>query len=246
MKNIEYKLNIEKPCSQDWEAMKLDNNNRFCLHCQKTVIDFSNLSDIDISKILNGNSNNICGRLNQNQLNRPILPNSLKSNSSILQKAISGILFISAFVTHPTNAQNLNTVINQKIHRENYPLEITFKNKSKLDSLQYLIQGKIIDGETKEPLQSVNISILNSNISAITDIQGNFNMVVPDSLLSDSLTFNLRCLGYFTKSISIDVNDQCISNNPLIIGMEESMLGLIAVVFVKKKKWWQIWKKSSK
>ncbi|MBK6698359.1 MAG: hypothetical protein IPG55_00370 [Saprospiraceae bacterium] len=95
-------------------------------------------------------------------------------------------------------------------------------------------------------MQSVNISILNSNISAITDIQGNFNMVVPDSFLSDSLTFNLRCLGYFTKSISIDVNDQCISNNPLIIGMEESMLGLIAVVFVKKKKWWQIWKKSSK
>lgn len=74
MKNIEYKLNIEKPCSQDWEAMKLDNNNRLCQHCQKTVIDFSNLSDIDISKILDGNSNNICGRLNQNQLNRPIIP----------------------------------------------------------------------------------------------------------------------------------------------------------------------------
>ena len=49
MKNIEYKLNIEKPCSQDWEAMKLDiNNNKFCQHCQKTVIDFSNLNDIDI------------------------------------------------------------------------------------------------------------------------------------------------------------------------------------------------------
>ena len=139
MKNIEYKLNIEKPCSQDWEAMKLDNNNRFCQHCQKTVIDFSNLNDIDISKILNGNSNNICGRLNQNQLNRPILPNSLKSNSSILQKAISGILFISAFVTHPTNAQNINTVINQKIQRENYPLEITFKNKKsklKIDKIE--------------------------------------------------------------------------------------------------------------
>ena len=54
---------------------------------------------------------------------------------------------------------SINTVINQKIQRENYPLEITFKNKSKLDSLQHLIQGKIIDGEKKEPLQSVNISI---------------------------------------------------------------------------------------
>lgn len=244
MKNIEYKLNIEKPCSQDWEAMKLDNNNRLCQHCQKTVIDFSNLSDIDISKILDGNSNNICGRLNQNQLNRPIIPKSFQSSSSILQKAISGILFISALNSQQTHAQNVNTVINPNIQREKYPLEITFINRSKLDSLTHIIQGKIIDGDTREPLQSVNISILNSNISAITDIQGNFDMVVHDSLLSDSLTFNLKCLGYFTKSISINLNDQCISNNPLIIGMEESKMGLIEVVFVKKKKWWQIWKKS--
>jgi hypothetical protein len=40
------RLNIPAPCTQAWNEMLPENNGRFCLSCQKKVIDFSVMSDL--------------------------------------------------------------------------------------------------------------------------------------------------------------------------------------------------------
>ncbi len=39
------KINMPEPCTEVWNKMLPENNGRFCLSCQKKVIDFSAMSD---------------------------------------------------------------------------------------------------------------------------------------------------------------------------------------------------------
>lgn len=41
-------LSIPTPCTEDWNAMTPDKNGKFCASCQKTVVDFSRMTDAEI------------------------------------------------------------------------------------------------------------------------------------------------------------------------------------------------------
>lgn len=58
-------IEIKNPCQENWDAMKPNNNGRFCLVCQESVIDLTNKKPDEIALILKTNSNKkICGRFN--------------------------------------------------------------------------------------------------------------------------------------------------------------------------------------
>ena len=68
MKPIE--IYIENPCSEDWTKMKTTDQGKFCLACQKEVIDFTNFNQAQFKyyfeinyKIKNQSvENKLCGR----------------------------------------------------------------------------------------------------------------------------------------------------------------------------------------
>ncbi|MGL4631700.1 MAG: TonB family protein [Leadbetterella sp.] len=63
-------INIPEPCSEDWNAMKIGFNSRFCASCSKNVMDFTNISRRGILEYLFVNHNkNACGRIRDSQLN---------------------------------------------------------------------------------------------------------------------------------------------------------------------------------
>jgi hypothetical protein len=39
------RINIPEQCHEEWSAMQQQEQGRFCAQCQKTVIDFSEMSD---------------------------------------------------------------------------------------------------------------------------------------------------------------------------------------------------------
>ena len=65
-------IQIPKPCHERWEEMQPTEQGRFCASCQKTVVDYTTLSDQELVQLLNKTSGPICGRLRDDQLNRPI------------------------------------------------------------------------------------------------------------------------------------------------------------------------------
>lgn len=65
-------LSIPKPCHEDWNAMTPDNKDKFCGACQKTVIDFSNMSDNQLAQFFKKPAGSVCGRFHQDQLEREI------------------------------------------------------------------------------------------------------------------------------------------------------------------------------
>ena len=67
-------LQIPVPCHENWEQMTDVEKGRFCFSCQKTVIDFTNLSDREIAVFFKKSSTgSVCGRFLQDQLNRDIV-----------------------------------------------------------------------------------------------------------------------------------------------------------------------------
>ena len=66
-------LQISEPCTQNWKNMDAAQNGKFCNHCSKTVVDFTGLTDEQIIAQLQQHKGKLCGRLNPEQLNRPLI-----------------------------------------------------------------------------------------------------------------------------------------------------------------------------
>lgn len=64
-----YKIEIPKPCSENWEKMTPSESGRFCGTCMKNVVDFTNWNTSEIQHYLVENQGKkVCGRFNQKQL----------------------------------------------------------------------------------------------------------------------------------------------------------------------------------
>lgn len=84
-------------------------------------------------------------------------------------------------------------------------------------------KGEIVDSETKKPLVFASLSIAESNISTITNTEGEFNLKVPEN--SNSQQVIISFLGYKTKTISLSQ----LSATKNKIFMEVSILELSGV-----------------
>lgn len=63
------KARIETQCNQDWNQMKIGLNSRFCDHCDKNVIDFTNKTKQEVLEYLISNfDSKTCGRIQRNKL----------------------------------------------------------------------------------------------------------------------------------------------------------------------------------
>src|SRR6478609_1862604 len=65
-------IQIPKPCHEDWHTMDSREKGRFCNSCQKTVFDFTSMTDEQLANFLGRSSNHVCGRFSEDQLNRQI------------------------------------------------------------------------------------------------------------------------------------------------------------------------------
>jgi hypothetical protein len=70
------KISIPKPCHEDWNQMTPNEQGRFCLSCQKTVVDFTKMDKSEIQQYFQTAVNEkVCGRIKANDLAKEhILP----------------------------------------------------------------------------------------------------------------------------------------------------------------------------
>ena len=60
-----FKIEIPKPCYESWESMLPAEDGRFCTVCDKVVIDFTSMSDLEIKDyFLKISDTKLCGRFN--------------------------------------------------------------------------------------------------------------------------------------------------------------------------------------
>lgn len=242
MKRQNFILNINNPCNQDWNSMTKGNTGKFCSNCSKTVIDLTLLTDQEIIKIVE-QTPKLCGRLNQQQMNRS-LETKQQTNNSTLYKTLTGLLLLTTTINSFAKVNSSSKIEIVSINNDAISTSPQEKHEDQptTDNLKNVIQGKVIDKSSKEPLPGVIVTIKNTTIKTTTDFDGKFKLVIPDSLLSDKIHFIISYIGYEIKEVTIKKTELLQTDDSFIILIEEEQSFIGEVVVVKKKRWWQFWK----
>ena len=231
---MNYKIKIEHPCEQNWEEMIPTQGGKYCLHCSKNIIDFTNLSDKEIIQIISKSSGTLCGSLTRNQLNRHLSSKREHKYPTLFSKIAASFLLIS--LTQPTNANPLKKAIPSFVV---FPPE-TAKEKTNQEPITtgdstVTIRGKLLDAKTKETIPGATVLIQNSNIATSTNMDGEFKLDV--SSASSTITVLISNIGYEPLEVKLKVGEP---QHEIFMNVSQQTLRGSMEITLYKAKWWQV------
>jgi hypothetical protein len=201
MKNSK-KISIPNPCSENWDAMQPNDSGRFCNACEKTVIDFTKMSDEDFVAYFQHIKPFSCGRFSERQLDiqipkksSPLLPfwkmNKYVAASMIAAAGLSGKVFGQKVETAQIEMNSNNSE----------------KNTTGEKNTLTIFRGRVLDKNDIE-IPYALIVIQNTNIQLNCDENGMFELKIPQDLIKNDQCINLLvgAMGYESEIVSINLN----------------------------------------
>ncbi len=102
----QFVINIPEPCSENWNKMKVvDDTHRHCASCEKTLVDFTCMSDEEIVYFFRHNKQKTCGRFTQGQLQKTFTQNQQTAQSSPWWRTVA-VLTLTFFTKYSFAQQN--------------------------------------------------------------------------------------------------------------------------------------------
>jgi hypothetical protein len=174
-KNI--KISIPLPCNENWDSMGNTEKGKFCKSCQKEVIDFTTMSDVEICNYIRFHKKPFCGSFDRSQLNRPIVTSS-KSRNFNFKKIAASIIAILSFKLSSSQSTNYT-----KPYQFASPPKKVSDAKMEINSPQeYIITGTVsamlIDSME---LSRVVITIGNEKQQYYPDNTGRYKIILNES-----------------------------------------------------------------
>jgi len=173
-----FKLTIAEPCHENWNQMLPEEQGKFCLSCQKTVVDFSAMSDREVLNYFNNNTGNTCGRFNNDQLNKTL---SVPKERSIGKwKYFWQILLPAVFAMHKADAQKVTgkpaICHTQPVKEEPIvTMGMVAMPRHQQEEKMVLVEGKVVD-EQGNPLQGASVVVVGTKSGVATSSTGNFSI----------------------------------------------------------------------
>lgn len=249
------KISINTPCSEKWEKMLPQDRGRFCLTCEKIVIDFTSKSDQEILNHIKESNGNICGRFKPAQLDRELDYDKIPKVIPLWQKAAASLLFFigveNAYASkHNTDFLNYDYAISKTDTDKNISKErkgsIETNTSHVGDTIK--VRGRVVDDKTNEGLPFAVIKIIDTNIKVVADLDGYYSIKVTKEQLQSDLKIQIEVIGYYPFEDFLRIyNINAITAVEVVTNFEgrvfdSSVAG--GVIFIEKieKKWWQFWK----
>lgn len=217
MKN-QLSLNIQTPCSENFNQFKSTAKGGFCNSCEKEVIDFTKMNSEEIiSYFKNKRDTNTCGRFSNKQLktysSKPKQTKKLSFFGGI------GLACLALFSFGTIQAQDTKK---QSENSQSKTSKITINKRN------IIVKGHV--SEASLPMPGVNVILEGTTIGTQTDINGNFEF--PKMLKKgDVLVFSI--LGMDTQKIVIN-NENSASNVLLKVDMDMTEIILMGKVAAKQ------------
>jgi len=224
-------ISIPKPCTQNWADMHIVAQGGFCQSCQKTVIDFTKLSNEEILTTLLS-TDSACGRFSPVQLST--------LNASLYASPIPGFSWkkfgmVAAFIgfvpfinakgkTRPQVYQSTTQ------HSDSTQSEI---NAADSAARTYVIAGQVLD--SRDNLALIGASIEVNGTFTTADIDGNFKMNLTQ--LPEKFVCKIKYIGFKYKEVSLNRQED---NSRLVIKLDE-VAGLLGEVIVVRRP--PLWKR---
>lgn len=160
-------ISVPKPCGENWQTMTKSEKGKFCISCEKNIIDFTSFSDREIVKYYNQNSK-ICGRFTTEQLNRDLI--LTKEKGSIWMIVAASIIAFLGLGNQTAKAQEALKIEQLETKIKEEKIKETKKNKNKTR----IISGIVTDGHFTLP--GVSVSVKGSTEQTSTDLNGNYTI----------------------------------------------------------------------
>ncbi|OQP62363.1 hypothetical protein A3860_28815 [Niastella vici] len=177
---------------------------RFCGSCQKTVVDFSMMSDQEVLNYFLKAGHKVCGRFAEDQLNREL---PITEKRKRFSWAYVWNVLLATFLLTEANAQVRPKARPKKLVRtiERMPQVMGDVESIRLDPVETVIpvtvKGKVIDSKSNQPVAGASIRIKNTSRGVMADTLGNFKLPVEKK---DSLVLEFSAIGYETQTRVID------------------------------------------
>lgn len=223
-------IRIAEPCHENWNSMLPAEQGRFCMSCQKQVVDFSSMTDKEILEHIATASKSICGRADNDQLNRllvaPPEPRRIWWRHWMGLAASFLLLFSksNAQVKHPRHP-TVHTPPTQK----NLPSTsivmgtVAMVEEDKPASVE--LSGRVVD-DKNNPIPFATVRLTGGNTAVAADSSGFFRVAVNADPAAVSVS--VSSVGYEPKTISLNGENSFIKmqapGGKLIIDMGNVLL----------------------
>ena len=220
-------LKLDNPCSENWDKMKPNDQGSFCDLCSKNVIDFTNLSQDEISKTMKKSGNNLCARLTKSQLNTPIwhIENSFEFTIPKSNIAAGFLIATSLTIGHAVHAENL--MLNNEVTQSSNSILKTKKElgNSKISETRLVeyttFKGKVTSHDMEILIENAKITFVSSQklISTFSSKDGTFTLEIPTDLIDNDNVIRVsyneiknesessKFYGYETKDFILTKNE---------------------------------------
>jgi hypothetical protein len=226
MASSSVKLTIPSPCAQPWLAMIPDQQGRFCTHCQKTVVNFSVMTDAQVLTHLSTSGASGCGRLRADQLNRVLTPPTAGKPGrwQWLSVLLSGWLSSQAVQAQSIEEPNkIATVITPAAE------PATTSPGALVTQLASLtLEGRIVEAGSGRPITGANVLIDNTTYGVNVDTTGQFRLIVPQPPADKTIRLIARAIGYLPQTLTAH---SATAGQPLVFALTKDSAALNEVVY---------------
>ena len=173
-----FKIKIANPCHEDWQNMSPNAKGRHCQSCEKTVVDFSIMTDADIISFFKNKPQNACGRFTAYQLEKtyPFVTYSQSMSYTRVAALLAGLLVASVGCEKVSNQNG----------KDNF---IQVDTKDKFPENLKIIKGTVED-DGSNSLMGVEITMDGSLQKTYSDIKGRFELIANKDLTNLTIHFN--------------------------------------------------------
>jgi hypothetical protein len=202
-----FTLTIPQPCSASWAAMNPTTAGRHCAACQKTVVDFTSMSDAEVLAYLaRAAGSRMCGRFAAGQLERPlqrVAPAAPKRWRAWLTAAVAvwGLREVAA------NEAKAQAPTEQRELPANSPLNYSAKPDYEGPAVKpgpVLLRGVLVDSVTHELVYGGTVIIKGTTIGIATHEDGSFELNIPaEHCRGGRVELNINAIGYLPQTVVV-------------------------------------------
>ncbi|MCF6402279.1 carboxypeptidase-like regulatory domain-containing protein [Chitinophaga filiformis] len=239
-RNRPFTLTLPQPCSENWEEMTPTEKGRFCLNCQKTVIDFSAMGDRQVVEVINGTQGQVCGRFYPQQLNREFAIADQKRTPFIPIAALVSALY---FFLPSARAQRVSQTVPHPAGEKDAGIAPLIRQPtdtptvlSRTNALRTIIG--FVYSSNKEALPAVTVMTLpaNERIGTLTDVTGKFRLTVPITYTKDTLLLKVAYIGFEAQTFCLSLSEE---NHHIEVYLEPDTRILSVPVVTRKRSFWE-------
>lgn len=196
-------LNIAEPCHENWQNMTPQEQGRFCGSCQKTVVDFTMMSDQEVLNYFLKTDHNVCGRFADDQLNKDLKITEKKKRFSW---AYVWNILVATFLITKADAQ-----VKDKPEK---PVEIVNEDRKIMGKIAYVhtanvkpaallieMRGMVLDEKNNQPIIGASIRIKGIGGGCMADTTGKFSLKVEKK---EGMVLEFSAIGYETQTLDVD------------------------------------------